>query len=90
MSATEDWFTEEVARCARAAHAVLMQSGGLDELWLYFRRGSLVFAADKPDGYELGCAERCPRHLEVGQLIAWTHKRARRLGCLPEEPPATT
>jgi hypothetical protein len=79
------WCDAEAEKAARAAFQVLMETGGFGGLFLYFRRGSLVFAPDAPEGYELGTGERCPIHLEVGQLVAWTIARARRLPCLPVE-----
>jgi len=83
------WLGQEVYRAASAAHLSMMRSsatvGVTLELWLYYKRGELRFAPDKPEGFELGCPERAPTHLTAEQFVAWTLARSTRLPCLPEE-----
>ena len=54
-------------------------------IYLYHKRGSVMAAADKPDGYDLTTAEYIPRDLDMSQLTAWTHERLMRARCLPVE-----
>lgn len=86
--AMEKWFQEATRAAASDAHDTLMRSGGLEELYLYFTRGAIRFAEEKPEGYELAAPERCPRHLTKEQLILWTRERCKRLPCLPERIPS--
>lgn len=84
-----NWFVLEVGRVARLAHAELMRAyaggPGSTELYLWFKRGALAVAADKPEGFELGHAERLPTDRTEHQLYGWIHDKAARLACLPSE-----
>ena len=84
----EQWFHNECARCAREAWEAMMRDPGGARLYLYFRRGALVPATDRPDGCELGCKEPIPEDRTAVQLTIWIRDRATRLPFLPAEDAA--
>jgi hypothetical protein len=80
-----NWYETELSTCARDGWEALMQTGyTLEPVYLWFRRGGLRIAAEKPgDEWQLGCAERVPMSLCREQLYPWLAARCGRLECLP-------
>ena len=53
--------------------------------YLFYRRGGLCAAPDRPEGWTLGETEHIPRSLDQPQLTQWIWERAWYLPCLPKE-----
>jgi hypothetical protein len=81
----DKWLLEETSKAVNEAFIIACKHAGAISLYLYFKRGSIVFAQDCPNGYEIGDNERMPTHIEKTQLFNWAYSRVRRLPCLPIE-----
>lgn len=81
----DDWLLREVERLVDEAWIRWARDGAAIALYVWFRRGSIVAAEDKPAGYELAFAEKLPTHLERAGCHDWVYRRMRSLPCLPEE-----
>lgn len=83
------WCDDEAARAVDAWERRWRQ-GEQGPWYLYYARGSLCIVSDCMEampGYELGDNEQVPSNRERAGVVAWVVERARRLPCLPEEPP---
>lgn len=80
------WFDAKVQACTEAAWAMMMK--GQHYVYLYFKQGDLIVAAEGSEppeswGMELATPQRLPTHLEKQYLHTWISNIARRLPCLP-------
>jgi hypothetical protein len=60
-----------------------MRHGDWYSLYLYYRPGSLIFACELPNGYELVCGERMPTNITKDQLYKWVYDLTKGIPCLP-------
>ena len=82
----DHWLSMEVEREVDALWLRWFQAGSFEGEYVWFKRGSVRIAADRPDdGYELAFNERVPSNREKSALYSWVHERLRRVPCLPEE-----
>lgn len=79
-----DWLQSEVETAVAEVWMRWAREGSAEREFLWFRRGALRIAAEKPEGYELGDGAALPSHVVRSALIGWVLERARRLPCLPE------
>jgi hypothetical protein len=84
---SDHWLSMEVEREVDALWVRWFQSGSFEGEYVWFKRGSVRIAVDRPDdGYELAFGERVPSNKEKTALYDWVHRKLRVVPCLPEEP----
>jgi hypothetical protein len=81
----DDWLIRAIETQVERYWAFWMQTGGAGAWHVWFRRGSIVIAEDKPAGHELAWSERLPMNREKHQLSSYLYERLGRVPCLPEE-----
>jgi len=80
-----DWYEQEVSRVRDEAH-ISMCHDSSTRLYLYYRRGRLVAAADAPSpAYQLATAEPLPSNRDRWGLRCWIRNATRGVPCLPDE-----
>ena len=82
---SDHWLSMEVEREVDALWVWWQQNGSADPWHVWFRRGGVRIAMDKPEGYELAFGERVPSNVEKPRLYDWVHRKLWRVPCLPEE-----
>jgi hypothetical protein len=83
MTTGKDVFESMVRSAVNQGWQECMQHGGLYSLYLCYRPGSLIFAYELPDGYELACGERMPTNITKEQLYNWVYTLTKGIPCLP-------
>lgn len=77
MSSDAQFHVNEVARAARAAHALLMRDA-FAELYVYYKTRRIEAFTERPDTlvWSLAWPERVPASLTADQLVQWFAARA--------------
>lgn len=81
---TYDWLSIQASNAAKEWWS-LQSANPFAALYLYFRRGQLTVAEDKPAGFELGTGQRLSPMATLDGTTAWIYAQAFKLPCLPEE-----
>lgn len=78
-----NWYEEKITAVASAAFAEMMREPWRRQ-YVWFTRGDLVAAPDRPPGMEIATPEPIPSDRTREAVRAWIWEKCRRVECLPE------
>lgn len=85
MNATQpiyQWLEDQARNCADQFRE---QASPLVALYLFYKRGELRIAADKPDGFKIATGQRIPPGSERYDVIQFVLRNCQLIPCLPDE-----